>query len=130
MIIEVPSDEKSKIIELYPPLEIEPRAKDRPFCFNCFHRIYVSEEERIVECKSCGRVIDAFDYLLKWAKDGARRMDNLTVLDADIKRKSAELESLKSSIASARASLRKIEPGHPDALTAAGKWRAQIKKTA
>jgi len=56
---------KDKIIDLSTKMRLEPR-KGKRGCL-C-GSVYVCEHTRMLECQTCGKVIDPFDFMLKEAR--------------------------------------------------------------
>lgn len=78
--------------------ELALTAQRAPWCEKQCRQVIVDEKTRMLECRHCGRQIDPFDYLYKWAQDGDRRMSILKDLDTSIKVKTAQLEELKKRV--------------------------------
>lgn len=77
-------------------------------CIGLHKRIMVDDIKRTVTCEECGRVVDAFDYLFQWAKEGSRRMTGLKSLDVQIRVKNAEVRDLERKISNLRATLKRL----------------------
>ena len=119
-----PIDE-NKIISLRgDPLEIQTADVPDKFCESNHRAIYVDEHEREVTCQKCGKVIDAFDYLLGWAKEGKCRMQRIKSLDDEIRMTNTELEKVKTALAREKAKVRAINPDAPEVIT----WKRVMEK--
>lgn len=90
------------IVDLSAAIKLEPRKKPQ-HCL-CL-QVYVDEHTRTIECKSCGRVMDPFDFLMK----AARKQNNtvfeikasqqaLGKLQEDIKNLRRERQNLKAQV--------------------------------
>lgn len=114
-----------KIIDLRgEPLEITSSANEPAgYCMSHCKRIVVDEDTRTIECKECGRIVEPFDYLAGWAKEGDRRMERLKSLDVEITKTNAELFSIKQVLARERAKVRRINPDAPEVMT----WKRQLQ---
>lgn len=77
-------------------------------CIGLHKKIEVDGVTRTVKCLQCGRTIDAFDYLMQWAKEGDRRMTGLKGLDVESRVKTAEVRDLTQKIASLRSTLKRL----------------------
>ena len=77
------------------------------YCPGRCKRVYVVEKTRMLECQDCKRTLDPFDYLMRWASEGDRRLGALKELDANLAKKNAELTELKNSVANAKSQLRR-----------------------
>ena len=53
------------VINLSSSLRLKPKRSSK-FC-RC-NRVFVVEDTRMLECQSCGKIIDPFDFLMKEAK--------------------------------------------------------------
>lgn len=104
------------------PLEIEEAESTRKYCESHCKNVTVDEDERLVECKECGRVVDPFAYLLYWAQEGSRRMERLRHLDTEIRQQKAEIEQLKAVLSRERSKVRKINQDAPEVQT----WKRQL----
>ena len=95
-------DDDRKIIKFDPdraPLRI------RPAKF-CQHRhIIVCEKSRSLECDVCGAVIDAFDFMLRWAKEDRSLEYRLKQLRDELKRLGEKLKKLRRMEKNAKARL-------------------------
>lgn len=69
--------------------------------------VYVVEETRMLECRSCGAMVDPFDYMWKWACKGTRLTDGIKHLEGELRRMNAELEDLKRQRANLKAQIRR-----------------------
>lgn len=120
---EAPPDE-GKIIDLRGnPLEIE-KAKTDPvkYCLSNHKAVFVDEHDRIVYCKECGKTIEAFDYIMGWAREGERRMQRLKSLDDEIRITFTKLEDVKKALAREKAKVRRVNPDAPEVVT----WQRQL----
>lgn len=106
------------------PLEIIAADKEHRTCLSSCRKVLVDFEDRTVECRECGRILDPFDYLKGWALEGKGRMQRLKSLDDEIRLKHNELEIIKTALAREKAKVRKINPDAPEVIT----WRRQMAK--
>lgn len=86
-------------------LKVE-RARQWP-CPGRHKKILVDSVDRKLTCRSCGFVVDPFDYIEEWAKDGERRMTALKTIALKTKITAAELEKLTRQIESIRGKLKR-----------------------
>lgn len=115
--------EENKVIDLRgEPLEIQAKEQEHKYCASHHKSIFVDEEERIIECKECGKVLDAFDYILGWANEGKRRMERLKSLDDEIRMKCREIYDMKAVLAREKAKTRRVNPDAPEVMT----WKRQL----
>jgi hypothetical protein len=84
--------------------------KDK-YCSSHHGSVIVDSHTRTLECKECGKVIDAFDYLNEWAEKGHRHMAGLKLLEAKTRIAAGELRQLDKRIDNLRAQLKRM--GHP-----------------
>jgi len=106
------------------PLEMTEVERKSDYCMSHHKKVEVDEHERLIICKECGKVIDPFDYMLGWAREGTRRMQRLKSLDDEIRHKHNELETMKAVLAREKSKVRKINPDAPEVIT----WRRQMSK--
>lgn len=77
---------------------------------HCWHKhINVDAEQRIIECRSCGAVLDAFDWLRNWAQEGWNLEYAYEKLQWQIDQKRKELEELKRLENNTKARMRRIK---------------------
>ncbi len=79
----------------------------------CRH-IEVDTEYRIIKCVSCGRVIDAFEYLAKWANESDRQFGRLKEQETEVRKRNSELSILKHAITRERSKLRRVNRNSPE----------------
>lgn len=108
-------EEPDNIIQLRPgadaALEIQLKSKEASKCYRQHKNITVDAETRSVVCTHCGFVVDPFDYLLEWAREGERRMDGLKGIEHKRRVMQAEHDDLQRMIVNLRAQLKRA--GHP-----------------
>jgi hypothetical protein len=80
---------------------------NREWCEEGCRRVYVVEKTRMLECQHCKRTIDPFDFIMRKAREADQCFRSLTGLDADIRKKTAELSDLNRDIANAKARLKR-----------------------
>lgn len=120
-------EEESKIVSMRgDSLAIQSKRKEAnaKYCASHHKNIYVDEDERIIECSECGKVLDPFDYLFGWAREGDRRMERLKFLDDEVRRKHNELSIVTAALAREKARVRKINPDAPEVIT----WRREMER--
>ncbi len=116
------SDEPN-IIQLWgSQLEIEGKPQPSNYCSSNHKNIVIDNEARVIACRECGKVLDPFEYLAQWARQGDRRMQRLKALDVEIRIKAAEIEALKAVLAREKAKVRQINPDAPEVQA----WRRQL----
>lgn len=68
--------------------------------------VIIDEEEREIRCKDCNRLVDPFEYLLRFAIGNKRLWKNavleLKLLGDEIKEKEKELAALKRKVRTAK----------------------------
>lgn len=104
------------------PLEILAADKEHRYCLSHCRRVIVDFDDRTVECRECGRILDPFDYIKGWALEGKGRMDRLKSLDVEIKLKLAELETIKTALSREKAKVRRINPDAAEVVS----WKRQL----
>lgn len=73
-----------------------------------FHRdVVVCEKTRTLECRHCGFVINAFDYILQWANEGSRRMSSLKGISVRCRVAHAEHDDLMRKVKNMRQQLKR-----------------------
>lgn len=78
---------------------------------SCLHRnIVVSEKERQCRCKTCGAVIEAFDYLNAVAKREATYASNINQLRREEEQRRINIEKLNQIERNAKARAKRAEP--------------------
>lgn len=85
---------------------------ERP-CVTRHKNIVVDEKTRTITCTECGYVIDPFDYLLEWAREGDRRLQALNAIRVRQRVAEAECALLETRLKNARASLRRAGQSQP-----------------
>lgn len=120
MNLVTPEDiEPSNIIGINPDCEkeIEIRLNVRREgrqCYGQHKNVVVDVKLRTVTCRDCERVIDPFEYLLKWAQEGDRRMTALKRLDIQTRLTREELARLTNRLDNVRATLKRNGSPQPD----------------
>lgn len=75
----------------------------------CAHRaVQVDEEKREVTCRSCGRVLDAFNVLLEYATNERNLVSRRKMLGEKLQRLHDEVERLKRDEKNIRARLARL----------------------
>lgn len=96
-------------------LEITHKKQEQRFKCTGRHRdVEVDSELRTMTCRTCGFVIDPFDYVEAWAIEGERRMEELQRFEIMIKIARAEEFDLMKKVKALRSKLRKV--GQPQTL--------------
>lgn len=91
------------------PFEILPAPKKTPDGSFCRCRsVELCEHTRTITCSACGKVIDAFDYLAKWANEGGSAREAIKNLQIQRQISQAELDDLNRQIKNARATLKRL----------------------
>lgn len=83
---------------------------ERPgYCDKWCRNVFVCEARRMLQCQTCGKMIEPFDYMAQWARKGDGRLSALKDLDVQITKRSAELARLKMDVQNAKAQLRRAD---------------------
>jgi hypothetical protein len=98
-------------------------SKRAGLCLSSCQNIVVDEQERLIACADCGRVLDPFEWLLRKANMGQAVLGELKTLREEVKSKRAELDRLKILVVNERDRLKRVNPAHELATTPAAKWR-------
>ena len=111
----IPYIEPSNIVAINPDHEKEleilmAERKHRP-CSGIHKQIEVDSDTRTIICTACKTVVDPFEYLETWAREGERKMDGLKGIDAKCRVAANELAQLLKRIDSIRGQLKRA--GHP-----------------
>ncbi|CDK64364.1 hypothetical protein [Morganella morganii IS15] len=69
----------------------------------------VNEHERRVKCRECGKVIDAFDLMLKMAKRETRLVSDIEALRQEEKYRRENIEKLIQIERNAKARIRRAK---------------------
>lgn len=73
----------------------------------CRHdAIYIDDHARILECRECGKVIDAYDYVLALAHKEIRLFEDIASLKKEQQELMSTREKLKNDVRNAKARLR------------------------
>ena len=88
-------------------LEITSKEQKRPYCLKQCKNVQVDDIKRHIVCTDCGRAMEAFDYVMRWAAKGDSRMRALKELDVEITKKNAQLSELKSAVQNVKAQLKR-----------------------
>lgn len=76
----------------------------------CLHSGYlVNEHERRVKCRECGKVLDAFDLMLKMAKRETRLVSDIEALRQEEKYRRENIEKLIQIERNAKARIRRAK---------------------
>lgn len=86
-------------------LKVE-RARKWP-CSGRHRKVFVDSVDRKLTCRTCGFVVDPFDYVEEWANDGERRMTGLQRIQTQAKLTAAELAKLTKQLESVRGKLKR-----------------------
>jgi hypothetical protein len=121
-------DEPSNIVALNADAakDLEIRQRNQQNKYDCpgLHRsIEVDSVTRTVTCTACGFVVDPFDYLLHWARDGERRMQGLKTIQIKTKICQAEYDDLTRKIKNLRQQLKRA--GQPQPVTERQQYDSQ-----
>jgi hypothetical protein len=77
-----------------------------PFDQLCEHKhLWADETMRALQCKRCKQVIDAFDFLSRWARNEESLVSQVAELEARRKRLVAEIDELRRQERNAKARL-------------------------
>ncbi len=112
-----PPEKADKIVELFPGSELEITRHDQAKkckCYNSSRRILVCEATRTIECSVCKGLVDPFEYLLKWANEGDRKMEGIKNVQIQIRIAHAEHDDLMRKIRNARSALKRRGQPQPD----------------
>lgn len=88
-------------------------------CSGIHKNVLVDAVSRTVTCRTCGFVIDPFEYMHDWAKEGDRRMRGLEVLKVKSRILNAEVATLIKRLESIRGKLKRSGHPQPDVERAA-----------
>lgn len=111
-------DELSNIIS-FPTKQDDPRdvanflyeKADRPFCHHSL--VTVGEKERVVRCRTCGAVVEPFDWMLSVAKKETQLADNVKALRQEERQRRQNIEKLIQIERNAKARIRKAGNKQP-----------------
>jgi len=96
-------------------LEIERKPKTpKAYCYDHLRHVIVDSENRTIECKLCGNIVDPFAYIEKWAIEGERRMAGLDGIKARIRIANAEFKRLEQRVDNMRAQLKRAGNPQPE----------------
>lgn len=107
------TEEPSNIVGINPEvsaeieIQLQKRTENKFPCCGVHKAILVDSELRSVHCSKCGFVLDPFEYLAQWAKEGDHRMAALKTLDIKIRIANAELDDRGRQINNMRATLKR-----------------------
>lgn len=102
----------NKVIEMRPePFPATPRRKPWGNCVNSCKGVWVDETFRRIECKTCGAIIDAFDYLFKLATDGDNLHAELRRLKEQVQTERNMITLLKEEVQTLKADRRRVSKG-------------------
>jgi hypothetical protein len=89
-------------------LEITKKIQERKFaCIGIHKHVVVDSHARTLTCEHCGFVIDAFDYIEQWAKEGDSRMTGLKALEVRRRVVQAEHDDLLRKVKNLRQRLKR-----------------------
>lgn len=89
--------------------EILPSPKKRePSGYCGCKSVELCEFTRTITCAKCGRVIDAFDWLTKWANEAGSVAEQIKQLKIQRQVSQEELDDLNRQIKNARATLKRL----------------------
>lgn len=114
--IEIP-DDADKIVPMTAAIGAElairrVQSRDRVCTLRC-KNVVVDEKARTVICTDCGFVLDPFEYLLKWAEEGDRRMAGLRSIEIQRKVTQAEFDDLTRRVENMRQVLKRAGSPQP-----------------
>lgn len=107
MIIEDERPKPENIIPIRPDIEIPVTEKKKPYCSKGCRQVTCDTSKRMLFCRDCGCAIEAFDWLLQWARDGDNRLSYLKDLSEKVSAKRDEYEKLNELVKQARQKARK-----------------------
>lgn len=102
-------DDDSKIIK-FDPDRAPLRIRSAKFCQHKY--ILVCEKSRTLECDVCGATIEAFDFMLKWAREDRFLEYRMKHMKDELKRLGEKLKKLRRMEKNARARLRRLGVKH------------------
>lgn len=102
-------DDVADVVPLRPELEEDDAAvRTRPRPPFCPHKsTTLDTEARRLYCRSCGREVDPFDFLVKLAHDFERHLEARDAAKRDADRAYRELEEVKRELGNAKARRRR-----------------------
>jgi hypothetical protein len=75
-------------------------------CLRFCEYVIIDEEERVIRCKDCNRMVDPFEYLLEFATKNKRMWKHanleLKFIEDEIEEKKKELAALKRKVRAAK----------------------------
>lgn len=100
-------------------------------CYGVHKQVVVDPITRTIECQHCKRVIDPFEYLDAWAKEGDRRMTGLKGLDIKLRLRNAEVSDLERKIKNLRSTLKRLGGASMDEHRAfqSAEWNPHSEET-
>lgn len=106
--------------------ELEIRLKKEPhaYCESSCRNVFVVEGRRILECQDCGRAIEPFDHMLRWAREAWRCNEGLRAIRVQTKIAQAEFLRLEKAIDSIRGKLKR--DGHPQSEDERAQFRNDL----
>lgn len=90
-------------------------------CSGIHGQILVDSKTRTIQCSKCGFVIDPFEYIDQWAREGESRMDGLEGIKVRTRIARMEYEDLQRKIKNARSVLKRS--GQPQSMEERGFWQ-------
>lgn len=105
------TDDADKIVPMTAAIGTElairrAQSGDRVCPLRC-KNVVVDGKARTVICTDCGFVLDPFEYLLKWAEEGDRRMAKLRSIEIQRKVTQAECDDLTRRVENLRQTLKR-----------------------
>lgn len=107
MIIEDERPKPENVIPIRPEIEIPLTETKKPACRFACRRVACDSKRRMLVCQDCETSIDAYDWLLQWAREGDNRLAWLKDLNAKVTSKRQELEKLNDLVKQSRQKARK-----------------------
>lgn len=117
-----PDQPPDNVIAIRPDVEIQFTPKKAEWCKERCRRVIVVEESRQLQCEHCGRMIEAFDYVMAIACREINLIESEKDLKRQITEKRRELERLEQLVRNARSKARRSGVAENSVLAARYPW--------
>lgn len=84
------------------------------YCDASCRNVFTDDVRRILICRDCGKAIEPFTYMQRWAREGDQRMDHLKTLRLKINITTGELSMLEKRLDSVRGKLKREGHTQPE----------------
>lgn len=88
-------------------LQVKPKSSEQKRCTHV--QVMIDESTQMIECNSCGVLLTAFEYVMRWANKETRYINNIKYLKIEVQQIETEIAEPKKRKANLKAQVRRIK---------------------